>query len=265
MTKASVSEVIKRAVSDAAFRRQLQRDPGGALKGFDLSADERAAITGGDPAKLTALGIDQRMSKAFVIGGLSGSATASVISEGGTSFNAALIDENVAAGNKSVIEFDPGHVSGGNVIAGDPGSASVTAFDSTTASGDLNTVDAGTLGASRSAIDPGAASGDLNTIDAGVTGGTTSAREGMSTAGDLNTIDEGYLTPVSTARTDGSTAGDLNTVDAGTVTAFEPASSSAGDLNALDAGIVSNDTVHGLGAADSAGLDSGGDVRPTEY
>lgn len=241
MTKASVNEVIKRAVSDAAFRRHLQRDPGAAMKGFDLSADERAAITSGDPARLTGLGVDQRMSKAFVIGGLSGGATASVISEAGASFNAALIDENVAAGNKTVIEFDPGHVAGGNVVAGDPGSASVTAIDSATASGDLNTFDAGTLGASRSAIDPGAASGDLNTVDAGITGGATSAREGMSTAGDLNTV------------------------DAGTVTAFEPASSSAGDLNSLDAGIVTNDTVHGLGAADGAGLDSGVDVRPTEY
>ena len=259
MSKASVNQVIQRAVSDAAFRRQLQRDPAAALKGFDLSADERAAITSGDPARLTGLGVDQRMSKAFAIGGLTGASA-------------------------SVIEVDPGHAAGDEIIAGDPGSASVTAFDSTTASGDLNAFDAGTLGASRSAIDAGAASGDLNTLDAGVTGGVTAAREGMSTAGDLNTIDEGYLPSISTARGETSTAGDLNTFDAGVTggvtsdarwggdatpagpaTAFEPASSTAGDLNALDAGIVTSDNVHGLGAADSAGLDSGGDVRPTDY
>jgi hypothetical protein len=241
VSKASVNQVIQRAVSDAAFRRQLQHDPGAALKGFDLSAEERSAITSGDPGRLTGLGVDQRMSKGFAIGALSGSASAVMASDAGAAYNAALIDENVAAGNKSVIELDAGHASGGSVIAGDPGSASVTAFDPTTASG------------------------DLNTVDAGVTGGVASAREGMSTAGDLNTIDEGYLTPVSSARTDPSTAGDLNTVDAGAVTAFEPGSSSAGDLNSLDAGIVSNETVNASGGTEGAGLDSGGDIRPTEH
>ena len=68
MSKGNLGQVVKRAISDAAFRRQLQSDPEGALKGFDLSSDERAALRSGDASKLTSLGIDQRMSKTFVMG-----------------------------------------------------------------------------------------------------------------------------------------------------------------------------------------------------
>lgn len=72
MSKQTVGEVIKRAVSDAAFRRQLATDPKSALRGFDLSREESAAITSGDPTKLRAFGVDQRMSKAFIAFGPSG-------------------------------------------------------------------------------------------------------------------------------------------------------------------------------------------------
>ena len=68
MSKGTLGQVVKRAISDAGFRRQLQSDPEGALKGFDLSADERAALRSGDASKLSSFGIDQRMSKAFVLG-----------------------------------------------------------------------------------------------------------------------------------------------------------------------------------------------------
>ena len=43
-TKA-VSDIIHRAVSDAAFRNQLYTNPGAALAGSSLTADERAALT----------------------------------------------------------------------------------------------------------------------------------------------------------------------------------------------------------------------------
>src|SRR5687767_8472942 len=68
MSKGTLGQVVKRAISDAGFRRQLQSDPEGALKGFDLTSDERAALRTGDASKLTSLGIDQRMSKAFAMG-----------------------------------------------------------------------------------------------------------------------------------------------------------------------------------------------------
>ena len=68
MSKGTLGQVVKRAISDAGFRRQLQSDPEGALKGFDLTSDERAALRSGDASKLSSLGIDQRMSKAFAMG-----------------------------------------------------------------------------------------------------------------------------------------------------------------------------------------------------
>jgi hypothetical protein len=60
--------VIQRAISDGAFRRQLQSDPATALRGFNLTPDEIAAIRSGDSGKLMSLGVDQRMSKAFTVG-----------------------------------------------------------------------------------------------------------------------------------------------------------------------------------------------------
>ena len=75
MSKEAITKVVQRAISDAGFRRQLSTDPTGALRGFDLSADEAAAIRAGDAGRLSALGVDQRMSKAFVLGGAAAAAT----------------------------------------------------------------------------------------------------------------------------------------------------------------------------------------------
>src|SRR5688572_18143018 len=75
MSKEAITKVVQRAISDAGFRRQLNTDPTGALRGFDLSADETAAIRAGDAGRLSALGVDQRMSKAFVFGGVAVGAT----------------------------------------------------------------------------------------------------------------------------------------------------------------------------------------------
>src|SRR5207249_387743 len=40
MSKEALAKVVQRAISDAAFRRQLNSDPTGALRGFDLSGDD---------------------------------------------------------------------------------------------------------------------------------------------------------------------------------------------------------------------------------
>src|SRR6266852_1539010 len=69
MSSSTLGKVIQRAISDAAFRGQLQTNPGAALRGFDLTADETEALRSGDPGRLTALGIDQRISKAFNFSG----------------------------------------------------------------------------------------------------------------------------------------------------------------------------------------------------
>lgn len=65
MSKEALAKVVQRAISDGAFRRQLSSDPGTALRGFDLTADESAAIRSGDSSRLSTLGVDLRMSKAF--------------------------------------------------------------------------------------------------------------------------------------------------------------------------------------------------------
>jgi hypothetical protein len=67
MSKEALAKIVQRAISDGAFRRQLSSDPSTALRGFNLSADEAAAVKSGDPGRLSALGVDIRMSKAFTL------------------------------------------------------------------------------------------------------------------------------------------------------------------------------------------------------
>ena len=76
MASKNLGAVIQRAISDGAFRRQLQSDPAAALRGFNLTPTEIAAIRSGDAGKLMSLGVDQRVSKAFTVGTLSGTRAA---------------------------------------------------------------------------------------------------------------------------------------------------------------------------------------------
>ena len=84
MASKNLGAVIQRAISDGAFRRQLQSDPAAALRGFNLTPTEIAAIRSGDAGKLMSLGVDQRMSKAYTAGGAFLGATRSAISDTGT-------------------------------------------------------------------------------------------------------------------------------------------------------------------------------------
>lgn len=107
MSKEAITKVVQRAISDAAFRRQLSTDPTGALRGFDLSADETAAIRAGDAGRLSALGVDQRMSKAFALGGATvgasraagsdlANASSRMASESGAARDGALVSGNLS-------------------------------------------------------------------------------------------------------------------------------------------------------------------------
>ena len=134
MSKGTLGQVVKRAISDAAFRRQLQSDPEGALKGFDLSSDERAALRSGDAAKLSGFGVDQRMSKAFALGegasavsarggsdlSNSGSARAAFVDQDSASggARAALIDQDSASGNARAALIDQNSADGSGARAG---------------------------------------------------------------------------------------------------------------------------------------------------
>ena len=132
MSKEAITKVVQRAISDAGFRRQLSTDPSGALRGFDLSADEAAALRAGDAGRLSALGVDQRMSKAFALGGAAAAATrpgATDLNAGGSSAlsnadatgaagsmrgalvssndaNSAMIDDG-ASGARTIIPTEP--------------------------------------------------------------------------------------------------------------------------------------------------------------
>lgn len=212
MSKGTVNQVIQRAIGDAAFRRQLQNDPKKALAGFDLTADERSAITSGDPGKLTALGVDQRMSKAFNLSGIS-AASASAVSPDLTGAGAAaFVDEGTVGRGTSAIG------------TGEAGARTMAA--------DGTSIDAGLTSAVKQPVD---ASGDLNAFDPGIvsnatratTGGTasstTAARQPVDASGDSNRLDPGIESKASEA------------------TAFEPADVS-GDFNQLDPGDVSGDS-----------------------
>lgn len=156
MSKEAITKVVQRAISDAGFRRQLSTDPSGALRGFDLSADEAAALRAGDAGRLSALGVDQRMSKAFALGGAAAAATrpgstdlsagdasgtATRFSDGntggsssnalveGADANSAMIDDG-ASGARTIIptepgghltaDLDPGNAGGARTVNDDP-------------------------------------------------------------------------------------------------------------------------------------------------
>src|SRR5256712_5172613 len=94
MSSKNLEKVIQRAISDAAFRRQLQSNPEAALRGFKLSSDEVAALRANDAGRLMSLGVDQRMSKAFTIfdANMSNRASVDGLSIGGS----AISDQGVS-------------------------------------------------------------------------------------------------------------------------------------------------------------------------
>ena len=92
MSKQELVKVVQRSINDAAFRRQLTTDADSALRGYTLTPDEIGALRSRDAGKLTAFGVDTRMSKMFTIeqGALG---TPTITSEGG-----ALRDSYVVTG-----------------------------------------------------------------------------------------------------------------------------------------------------------------------
>jgi RecB family endonuclease NucS len=66
MSKAGVEALVQKAMADENFRKQIKENPDAALAGYDLTAEERAAITSGNAAKLRELGVDERITKSVV-------------------------------------------------------------------------------------------------------------------------------------------------------------------------------------------------------
>ncbi|MDP9251647.1 MAG: Os1348 family NHLP clan protein [Chloroflexota bacterium] len=125
MSKEALAKVVQRAISDAAFRRQLNSDPAGALRGFDLSADEMSAIRTGDAGRLTTLGVDQRMSKAYGLGGgiASTRSAASDLTSGG---GPAMVDDASGAVGKTSFPGDPTRPGGSADVDGGAASGTST-------------------------------------------------------------------------------------------------------------------------------------------
>jgi hypothetical protein len=63
MSQDAMAKVIERASADAAFRAQLQANPQRALAGYDLTADERAAVLTSDSGGASEIGVDARITK----------------------------------------------------------------------------------------------------------------------------------------------------------------------------------------------------------
>ena len=69
MSKAGLDSLVQKAMADESFRKQIKENPDTALAGYDLTAEEKAAIKSGNAAKLRELGVDERITKsAFDLG-----------------------------------------------------------------------------------------------------------------------------------------------------------------------------------------------------
>jgi hypothetical protein len=65
MPSDSFRTVVERAITDEAFAARLRSDRETALAEYDLSDDEKQALISSDPDRLSALGLDDRVSKSF--------------------------------------------------------------------------------------------------------------------------------------------------------------------------------------------------------
>lgn len=69
MSTAVLEQVIQRAMDDQSFKEQIRSNPETALGGYDLTAEEQAALTAGDDTKLMELGVEEKLSKGMRWGG----------------------------------------------------------------------------------------------------------------------------------------------------------------------------------------------------
>jgi hypothetical protein len=217
MSKEAITKVVQRAISDAGFRRQLSTDPTGALRGFDLSADEAAALRTGDAGRLAALGVDQRMSKAFALGGAAAAATrpgatdlnASGLNAGGSaalsnadatgaagSMRSALVSSNDA--NAAMI--DDGSTGARTIIPTEPGGNLTADLDGGAAGGGRTVNDDadGFLAANKDADFSGGTSRAINDDADGFLAANKDADFSGGSAGETAFVDdsESYLTKV---------------------------------------------------------------------
>ena len=168
MASKNLGTVIQRAISDGAFRRQLQSDPAAALRGFNLSPDEIAAVRSGDSSKLMSLGVDQRMSKAFTIGAQSSQATRSALTGDVSGTTSNVLGSDNTTGAREGIVGDPTTGARTTVTDGQSGGTlSGTVADGDNATGGREAITSGDETGSRATVSTpnGDANRDFNDSD----------------------------------------------------------------------------------------------------
>ena len=65
MPSPAFEALFDRVFTDEAFVQKLQTEHEKALAEYELTADEREALLSLDPARVEALGVDERVSKSF--------------------------------------------------------------------------------------------------------------------------------------------------------------------------------------------------------
>jgi len=242
MSKEALAKVVQRAISDGAFRRQLSSDPGTALRGFDLTADESAAIRSGDSGRLSSLGVDLRMSKVFTLASdqATGDAANQVLSSDlGASYTGAntivgagsagssattLAGQGSAGSSANALTGQSSAGSSANTLAGQSSagsSANTLAGQGSAGSGATTTVDPGSAGSSAYAPgsqafagsnaltsgdqgdnEPILSTGDNAGRDSVVTPGESAHALGSETSGDNSGTFGNVLTPGDTSHDD---------------------------------------------------------------
>ena len=207
MSKEALAKVVQRAISDGAFRRQLSSDPGTALRGFDLTADESAAIRSGDSNRLSSLGVDLRMSKVFTMAGdqATGDAARPVMSNDlGASYTGANLAGTSSSASSANLAGTSSSASSANTLAGQSsaGQGAITTIDQGSAGSSANT-----LGGQASVGSNALTSGDQADHEAIIVGGTNADHDmtvipgepahalGSETSGDNSGTFGNVLTP----------------------------------------------------------------------
>lgn len=183
MASKNLGAVIQRAISDGAFRRQLQSDPAAALRGFNLSPDEIAAVRSGDSSKLMSLGVDQRMSKAFTLGAQGSQATRAAMTGDVSGSTTNVLAGGDSGSTRDGIAGDP--TSGARAAINDGGASATRGAmadgDSTTGARDAHS--AGSLSGTRATIGTGQQDTYRAVNDPDNTGGTRESVSDSTLAG----------------------------------------------------------------------------------
>jgi len=269
VSKEALAKVVQRSISDAAFRRQLATDPSGALRGYDLSGDEKSALRSGDPGRLSAFGVEQRMSKAFSItndgttnpGSISNVSTSDLSQAGsgalttgdvtmGNSANATLTAGDDAMGGNAANAANAA-VTGGDgpmastVIPGDP----TTVFGATHTTGGIKDIEPIFYGDTAATSSSALTTGGIKDVEPVFYGDSAATSSGALTTGGIKDVEPVFYGDSAATSTGALTTGGIKDV--------EPVF--YGDSQSLSS-VLPGDPAHSLGndqLSDGAASDEG--------